>query len=50
MPYTIEDFRRDYAREHLKMPITPQEILTAVAPEETSPGDSRGRPTQGHFR
>jgi hypothetical protein len=33
MPYTMEDFRRDYVREHLK-DLTPEEILTVVSAED----------------
>ena len=36
MPYTMEDFRRDYAREHLK-DLTPEEILEAVPVEKNAP-------------
>ena len=33
MPYTMEDFRRDYVKEHLK-DLTPEEIREALSPEE----------------
>jgi hypothetical protein len=33
MPYTIEDFRRDYVKEHLK-DLTPEEILAALLRKE----------------
>jgi hypothetical protein len=37
MPYTMEDFRRDYVREHLK-DLTPQERLKDLTPEERLQG------------
>jgi hypothetical protein len=33
MPYTMEDFRRDYVKEHLKE-LTPDEILARLSPAE----------------
>jgi hypothetical protein len=33
MPYTMEDFRRDYVKEHLK-DLTPEELRAALSPEE----------------
>ena len=33
MPYTMEDFRRDYVKEHLK-DLTPQERLEGLSAEE----------------
>jgi hypothetical protein len=33
MPYTMEDFRREYIRDHLKE-LTPQERLQGLSPEE----------------
>ena len=36
MPYTMEDYRRDYAKEHF-MDLTPeerQEVLMKLSPEE----------------
>jgi hypothetical protein len=37
MPYTMEDFRRDYVREHLK-DLTPEELLAAVPVEKRVAG------------
>lgn len=37
MPYTMEDFRRDYVKEHLK-DLTPEEIRAAVPPEKLLEG------------
>jgi hypothetical protein len=37
MPYTMEDFRRDYVREHLK-DLTPEELLEAVPLEKRLEG------------
>jgi hypothetical protein len=37
MPYTMEDFRRDYVKEHLK-DLTPEEIRAVVPPEELLKG------------
>lgn len=37
MPYTMEDFRRDYVREHLKE-LTPKERLEGLSPEERLKG------------
>jgi len=39
MPYTLEDFARDYAKEHLKE-LTPQERLEGMSPEERLEGMS----------
>jgi hypothetical protein len=33
MPYTMEDFERDYIREHLHV-LTPEEILQRFSKEE----------------
>ncbi len=33
MPYTMEDFRRDYVKEHLK-DLTPEELLAGLSPEQ----------------
>jgi hypothetical protein len=33
MPYTMEDFRRDYVKEHLK-DLTPDERLEGLSPED----------------
>ena len=33
MPYTMEDFRRGYVREHLK-DLTPEEILASLSVEQ----------------
>lgn len=33
VPYTMEDFRRDYVKEHLK-DLTPEERLEGLLPEE----------------
>ncbi len=33
MPYTMEDFRRDYVKEHLK-DLSPEERLEGLTPEE----------------
>jgi hypothetical protein len=37
MPYTMEDFRRDYVREHLK-DLTLEERLAGLSPEERLAG------------
>jgi hypothetical protein len=37
VPYTMEDFRRDYTREHLK-DLTPEERLEGLPPEERLKG------------
>ena len=37
MPYTVEDFRRDYAREHLHQ-LTPEERTEGLSPEERTEG------------
>jgi hypothetical protein len=37
MPYTMEDFRRDYVKEHLK-DLTPEERLQGLSPEERLEG------------
>jgi hypothetical protein len=37
MPYTMEDFRRDYVKEHLK-DLTPEERLAGLSPEERLAG------------
>jgi hypothetical protein len=45
MPYTVEDFRREYAKEHFKdltpaeqreamKDLTPQDLLTVLSPEQ----------------
>jgi hypothetical protein len=33
MPYTMEDFRRDYVRDHLDL-LPPEERLRGLSPEE----------------
>ncbi len=33
MPYTMEDFRRDFTRDHLDL-LTPEERLHGLSPEE----------------
>lgn len=33
MPYTIQDYQRDYVREHLDL-LSPQEVLRRYTPEE----------------
>ena len=33
MSYTMEDFRKDYVKEHLK-DLTPQELVDGLSPEE----------------
>lgn len=33
MPYTMEDFRRDYVKDHLK-DLTPEERLKGLSPEQ----------------
>jgi hypothetical protein len=33
MPYTMEDFRRDFTREHLK-DLSPEDIRSALSPEQ----------------
>ncbi|MBI3948377.1 MAG: hypothetical protein HY321_20850 [Armatimonadetes bacterium] len=45
MPYTWEDFRRDYAREHLDR-LTPEERLRGLPPEERL----RGLPPEERLR
>ena len=37
MSYTMEDFRRDYTREHLK-DLTPEELWAALFPDERLQG------------
>ena len=37
MPYTMEDFRRDYLKEHLK-DLTPDERLEGLSPDERLEG------------
>jgi hypothetical protein len=37
MPYTWEDFRRDYTREHLSL-LPPEERLQGLSPEERLQG------------
>ncbi|MDI6795284.1 MAG: hypothetical protein QME81_20910, partial [bacterium] len=33
MPYTMEDFKRDYTKEHLNL-LTPEEVLPRFSAEE----------------
>ncbi len=37
MPYTIEDFNRDFTKEHLHL-LPPEERLKGLAPEERLKG------------
>jgi hypothetical protein len=46
MPYTIEDFRRDYVKEHLK-DLTPEERLEGLSPEKRLEGLSPEKRLEG---
>jgi len=46
MPYTMEDFRRDYVKEHLK-DLTPDERLAGLSPDERLEGLSPDERLQG---
>jgi hypothetical protein len=37
MPYTMEDFQRDYIKEHIDV-LTPEEILQRFSPEDRLKG------------
>lgn len=46
MPYTMKDFRRDFAKEHLK-DLTPAERLEGLSPDERLQGLSPDQRLQG---
>jgi hypothetical protein len=46
MPYTMEDFRRDYVREHLK-DLTPEELMAGLSEEDLLKGLSAEKLLEG---